>query len=94
MAEKEFTPDGSVAANRPTAPDVVVEGSVDELVRKAPGPSDKAKKSYRVLYPDDQFIMEGLPVITSTGTPLTDEQWKKVEPTAQASGVRIVEVTE
>lgn len=82
-----------VGANRPSAVEYPKD-SVEHLVRNAPEPSDKAKKSYRVLYPTDRFLMEGLPVITSSGTPLTDEQVKKLLPVAEASGVRIAEVSE
>lgn len=92
MAEKEVTPDGSVSANRPTGPEVELRNTADDLVRTAPEPSDKAKKSYRCLYPTDRFVMEGMPVVTASGTPLTDEQFKKLSPVAEASGVRIVEV--
>ena len=94
MAEKEVSPQGDVTANRPTPPGVVVNESADDIARRAPEPSDKAKKSYRVMYPTDRFIMEGMPVVTSAGTPLTDEQAKKLLPVAEASGVQIVEVAE
>lgn len=92
MAEIEKDAAGNVAANRPTGPEVVIRGSADELIAQAPGPSDKAKKAYKSVYPNDNFIMEGMPVVTSAGTPLTDEQYKKIAPVAEASGVKIVEV--
>lgn len=94
MAEIEKDAQGNVAANRPTGPGVVIPGSTDELIVQAPEPSDEAKKAYKVAYPTSNFIMEGMPVITDTGTPLTDEQAEKMLPVAEASGVKIVEVTE
>lgn len=94
MAEKEVSPQGDVTANRPTPPEVVIEDSVGDIIRKAPKPSSKARKSYRCMYPTDQFIMAEMPVITTKGTPLTDEQFKAVAPVAEASGVRIVEVSD
>lgn len=94
MAEKEVGASGDVVANRPTPDGVLIAGGSHELIAQAPEPSDKAKKSYRVLYPSDNFVMEGMPVITHTGTPLTDDQAKKLLPVAEASGVRIAEVTE
>ena len=53
-----------------------------------------AKKVLKVLYPTDRFVVAGTPVITAEGTPLTDEQAKKVLELAEASGVRVVEVGE
>ena len=94
MAEIEKDGAGNVAANRPTGPGVVIPGSTDELIAQAPDPSDKAKKAYKVVYPTCNFLMEGMPVVTDAGTPLTDEQAKKILPVAEASGVKIVEVTE
>lgn len=94
MAEIEKDAQGNVAANRPTGPGVVIPGSTDELIAQAPSPSDKAKKAYKVVYPTSNFVMEGMPVISDAGTPLTDEQAKKLLPVAEASGVKIVEVTE
>lgn len=94
MAEIEKDAQGNVAANRPTGPGVVIQGSADELIAQSPDPSDKAKKAYAVVYPNSNFIMEGMPVVTDAGTPLTDDQFKKIAPVAEASGVKIVEVTE
>jgi hypothetical protein len=91
MAEMETGAETAAEINRPSM-EGVVRGSTADLVRNAPEPSDKAKKSFRVLYPDDQFVMEGMPVVTTAGTPLTDEQAKKMLPVAEASGVQIVEV--
>lgn len=93
MAEKEVGASGDVVANRPSNVEVV-PGSAAELMQNAPAPSEKASKSYRVLYPNDHFVMEGMPVVTTAGTPLTDAQAKQLLPVAEASGVQIVEVTE
>jgi hypothetical protein len=49
-------------------------------------------KIYKVAYPTDHFVVDGLPVIDSTGVVLTDEQAQTVLEAADASGVRIVEV--
>jgi hypothetical protein len=93
MAEKQIGVDGDVVANRPSNVDVV-SGSAAELISNAPAPSDKAGKVYRVLYPTDHFVMEGMPVVTSGGTPLTDAQAKQLLPVAEASGVKIEQVSE
>jgi len=91
MAEKQMV-GNEVAANRPTGPEVEVRGSVSELLKGAPEPTEKGGKLYKVLYPTDQFFVEGHPVVTTDGTRLTAEQAKAIVPAAQASGVRIVEV--
>lgn len=91
MAEKQLGVDGDVVANRPSDVEVA-PGSAADLVRNAPAPNEKASKSYRVLYPNDHFVMEGMPVVTTAGTPLTDAQAKQLLPVAEASGVTIVEV--
>src|SRR5215212_8536016 len=86
--------DGAVPINRPSEQDVVA-GSAQELVEQAPEPTDdEGSKVYAVSYPTDQFVMEGMPVVTTTGTPLTSEQVDKLLPVAEASGVKIVEVAE
>lgn len=91
MAEMQVDATGDVVANRPSE---VTEpsNSVAELVRNAPEPSENASAVYQVLYPTDQFVMEGMPVVTTAGTPLTDEQAEKLLPVAEASGVKIVKV--
>lgn len=92
MAEKQVAPTGEVVANRPTGPETVVSGSAQELIDSAPAPSDKASKVYRVQYPNDVFVVDGHPVVSSAGTPLTKEQADAVLRAAEASGVKIVEV--
>jgi hypothetical protein len=52
----------------------------------------KVGKIYKVAYPTDHFVVNGLPVINSTGVVLTDEQAQTVLEAADASDVRIVEV--
>lgn len=91
MAEKVASE--GAATNRPSALTEPV-GSVEELVRNAPEPSENADKIYRVKYPDDRFVMEGMPVITQEGTSLTNTQAEEILPAAEASGVKIVEVGE
>ena len=91
MAEKQMVGD-EVAANRPTGPEVEVKGSVAEIVRNAPAPTEKGGKIYKVVYPSGQFVMEGQPVVNDTGVRLTAEQAKAILPAAEASGVRIVEI--
>jgi hypothetical protein len=82
---------GAVPINRPSDVETV-SGSAQELIEQAPAPTEEGGKVYRVLYPTDQFVMEGHPVVTSSGTALTSEQADKLLPVAEASGVRIVEV--
>jgi len=82
---------GAVPIDRPSAQETVV-GSAQELIEQAPPPTEEDGKKYRVLYPTDQFVMEGHPVVTSSGTALTNEQAEALLPVAEASGVRIVEV--
>jgi len=91
MAEKQLVGD-EVAANRPTGPEVEVKDSAQELVRSAPEPADKGGKIYKVLYPADQFVMAGHPVVNTTGVRLTKAQADEILPVAEESGVRIVEV--
>lgn len=92
MAEKQMVGD-EVAANRPTGPEVEVQDSASELVRNAPEPTeDEGSKIYKVMYPTDQFVMEGMPVVNTTGVRLTGDQAEKVLEAAKASEVRIVEV--
>lgn len=93
MAEKQVAETGGVAANRPSAVEIP-EDSVEYVIRQAPEPTSEGGKVYRVKYPTDLFVMEGMPVVTSTGTPLTEEQAEKLLPVAEESGVLIVEVTE
>lgn len=87
MAEKQV----DTTVGRPSTVEEVV-GSADELIRQAPEPNDKAKKVYKVLYPVDHFVVQGYPVVTTAGVPLTDAQAKEVLAAAEASEVRIVEV--
>lgn len=95
MAEKQMVGD-EVAANRPTPEGVIVRDSAQELIRQAPEPSEEGAntKIYQVMYPNDHFVMEDMPVVSTSGTPLTAEQAEKLLPVAEASGVRIVEVSE
>lgn len=92
MAEKEVSPQGDVTANRPTADDVNLRDTADDLVRRAPEPTTKGGKIYKVMYPTDRFVMEGMPVVDTSGVRLTAEQAKELLPMAEASGVKIVEV--
>lgn len=91
MAEKEVSPQGDVVANRPSGDDVVLRETADDLVRRAPEPATKGGKIYKVMYPTDRFVMEGMPVVDTAGVRLTAEQAKEVLPVAEASGVQIVE---
>ncbi len=91
MAEKKVVGD-EVAANRPTGPEVVVVGSAAELIQNAPDPTDKGGKVYRVLYPTDMFVVQGQPVVNTSGVRLTSAQAEEILSAAAASGVKIVEV--
>jgi hypothetical protein len=93
MAEKDTGTQGAVPINRPSEVTEVV-GSAEELVRQAPDPTNKGGKIYQVAYPIDQFVVEGQPVVNTTGVRLTDAQAKEILPAAEASGVKIVEVKE
>lgn len=94
MAEKQVVEEtGGVAANRPTGPEVEVQGTAQDLIDNAPEPSSDGK-IYRVMYPNDHFVMEGMPVVNQSGVVLTDAQAEELLPVAEASGVKIVEVTE
>ena len=94
MAEKEVASTGEVVANRPTGPEVEVSGGAQELVRKAPDPVEDGGKIYKVLHPDNYFVVAGNPVVNNEGVRLTTEQADVILPAAKASGVRIVEVEE
>lgn len=92
MAEKEVVPQpGAVPINRPSDQGFV-RGSVEELIADAPDPAKSGGKIYRVQYPTDRFVMEGMPVVDSVGVRLTADQAKNLLPVAEASGVKIVEV--
>jgi len=91
MAEKQMVGD-EVAANRPTGPEVELRDTAQDLIRKAPAPTEKGGKIYKVMYPTDMFVVQGHPVVNSTGVRLTQEQAKVILPAAEASGVRIVEI--
>jgi len=91
MAEKQVDATGDVVANRPSDTEVL-NNETHELIRSAPDPVDKGGKIYKVLYPTDHFVVEGYPVVDSTGVRLTAEQAKTLLPAAEASGVKIVEV--
>lgn len=93
MAEKEVDATGDVIANRPSDLPVPA-GTVEELVRSAPDPAADGGKIYAVQYPNDRFIVADHPVVESSGTRLTEEQANTILPAAEASGVRIVEVSE
>ena len=92
MAEKQVDTSGNVVANRPSGDDVVLQDTADDLVRQAPEPATDGGKIYKVMYPTDQFVMEGMPVVNKSGVRLTSEQAEKLLPVAEASGVVIVEV--
>lgn len=94
MAEKVIVEGGGVAANRPTGPMDLELNETDALIEAAPEPATEGGKIYRVLYPTDQFLMEGMPLVHTGGVRLTQDQADEVLPAAEASGVRIVEVAE
>lgn len=96
MAEKEVDATGGVAANRPTGPEAVALDSamVDELIANSPEPDTSGGKIYKTLYPNDLFVMEGHPVVNTDGVRLSDAQAAEIIPMAEASGVKIVEVSE
>ena len=91
MAEKQTDATGDVVANRPSNVEMPV-GSVSELVEAAPQPTEEGGKIYKVQYPTDQFVVEGHPVVNTTGVRLTAEQADTILSAAEASGVTIVEV--
>jgi hypothetical protein len=75
-------------------PEVRLPTSADEAKAAAPEPDEKSraqKKIYAVQAPTNEFVIEGLPVITTEGTPLTADQAEQVKKIAPANGVVIVE---
>jgi hypothetical protein len=66
--------------------------SAVDAVASAPAPSNAAKTKVAVDWPTNQFVVEGLPVITREGTQVTAEQYKQAEEAAKRSGVQIHEV--
>lgn len=77
-------------AQDPTLLEVKPTEGAEELKASAPEPSDKANKVVGVKYPISEFVVEGVPVITAAGTPLTAKQLDEVAPVAKASGVVLV----
>jgi hypothetical protein len=73
-------------------PSVVAESTAASAVSAAPEPSSGAKTKLAVQWPTNQFVVEGVPVVTRDGVAVTAEQRKKVEEAAKKSGVRIREV--
>lgn len=86
MAEKHEPP----PANRPSTAEPL--NRTEELIAAAPDPSKSGGKVYKVQYPTNRFLVEGHPVVDTTGVRLTAEQAKAILPAAEASGVKIVEV--
>lgn len=71
-----------------------VENTTTEVVAKAPEPSSGAKKKVAVAWPSNQLVVEGLPVVTNEGTPVTAEQHKQLEEAAKRSGITLREVND
>lgn len=90
MAQKQV-PEEPLPANRPSDVTSPVN-ETNDLIRQAPEPASGKGKVYQVVYPNSQFVMEGMPVVNSEGVRLTSEQADKVLEAARVSGVRIVEV--
>lgn len=68
--------------------------SASDAVASAPPPSDSAKTKMATVWPSDRFVVEGLPVVTREGVPVTAEQKKTLEDAAKKSGVTLREVTD
>lgn len=85
-------PTGTPQGDQTPTPKVVT--TVDELKEDAPEPNSKASKKYRVKYPNTNFIVEGMPVVTKDGVALTAEQAKKVIEMAKLCNVSVVEVND
>lgn len=49
-----------------------------------------ALKLVKVLYPTDQFVIEGIPVITALGTKVSAADAKTIQDQASANGVRVI----
>lgn len=71
-----------------------VEKTADVAATQAPEPSSGARKKLAVAWPSNSFVVEGLPVLTREGTPVTAEQQKKYEEVAKKSGVTLREVND
>lgn len=85
-------PTGTPQGDQTPAPKVVT--TAEELKENAPEPSSKASKKYRVKYPNNTFVVEGMPVVTREGVALTGEQAKKVLEMAKLCKVSVVEVND
>lgn len=56
----------------------------------APNPTAEDKgKLVKVMWPDNEFIVEGHPVLTNDGTRVPAASVKKIEETAQVCGVKL-----
>lgn len=74
--------------------DQAVPQSASEAVAKAPEPSGSARTKVATMWPSDKFVVEGLPVVTREGVPVTAEQLKTLQNAAKRSGVKLREVND
>lgn len=77
-------------AQDPTALETEATEGAETAKREAPEASDSGDKTVQVLFPNDEFVIEGVPVITSGGTALTSDQVETATKAAKASGVRLM----
>ena len=75
-------------------PRVVAVDGADAALADAPDSPNKGGKLVKVLYPTNNFVIEGIPVVTSDGTRLSAADAKTVMDLARVNGVRVVEVEE
>lgn len=59
-----------------------------------PDESAKASINVRTVWPSGSFTVEGVPVITATGTMLTKTQFEIAQKAAGPSGVQLEEVND
>lgn len=70
------------------------DSTVQKVVAEAPAPSSNARTKVATMWPRDRFVVEGLPVVTREGVPVTAEQMKTLQEAAKKSGVKLREVND
>jgi hypothetical protein len=84
------TPRRRQGAQDPSALETKTTEGAETAKSDAPEPSEEGGQNVQVMFPTDEFIIEGVPVITSGGTALSADQVDTVKEAAKASGVRLM----
>ena len=90
VERKPTTPGRRQGAQDPTPLETEPTEGAETAKRDAPEPSEEGGQNVQVMFPTDEFIIEGVPVITSGGTSLTSDQLDTAKEAAKASGVRLM----